>query len=584
MPLAAAIIAGLAPGAPAIRADGAAAPAFGGAAEAFDALLGEEMGGDARRTERAAQAIAANDGKESSGARAAAPAGPVPVAIEPYSGVVEPAPVANTTVKASPDVPVMSASSRPAQSDIATGEAAQVDPARAFWIRQPGAPLQRLGPGGETGRADMRAEGRAQAPVLVPQMDMTQGASRPAAADASSAAGDEADVQDLEPAQVDAIAASSAPSADAAPEADGVRAGEGAAVAGAETRTKMVRSPGIEAAPDAVTDAPAIGGADAVPRADTGAVPDIATATGADTAAGAAADADAQSLTAPVVDPKAATQSPPAVMAPAADKPSNAAPIRREADGRRGAAGAELGKAGDDAGKPADRQAKAQEPAAPQPASAPKAGAPEPTQPRSPDAFQALLQAQAKPSAEPGTPRSVEGALDPAGDSGMRSAPDRAAETPRPASLTQPGAAPRFAPHTVQTLAAQIMRRQAEGVRVFDIRMDPPELGRVGVRLELGKDHTVKAMLSAERPDTLHELQRTARDLERALAEAGLNLAENGLSFSLGGQRGDRDGRGFAEPHGARSLVEIDVPRAGSPVTALYGFALARAAGLDIQA
>jgi flagellar hook-length control protein FliK len=166
----------------------------------------------------------------------------------------------------------------------------------------------------------------------------------------------------------------------------------------------------------------------------------------------------------------------------------------------------------------------------------------------------------------------------------MRSAPDRAAETPRPASLTQPGAAPRFAPHTVQTLAAQIMRQQAEGVRVFDIRMDPPELGRVGVRLELGKDHTVKAMLSAERPDTLHELQRTARDLERALAEAGLNLAENGLSFSLGGERGDRDGRGFAEPHGARSVVEIDVPRAGPPVTALYGFALARAAGLDIQA
>ncbi|MBI1264008.1 MAG: hypothetical protein GC187_04655 [Alphaproteobacteria bacterium] len=616
MPLAGVIIPGLAPGAPAIRADSAAAPAPGGAAEAFEALLGEAMGSGAQpaKDAGAAQAIAASFKQGSSGMRAAAPAGDMPVVIDPESGAARELETGQR-LEASPTLPVTSASNRPAQSDIAAGEVAQVDPARALPMREPREPLQRPAIGGAAEDADGRADGEAQAPVLTARKDMTLDAPRPAGAEGPVAAGDAAGVRSLLSARVDPEAASPAPSdaapktdslqdgesepgsaaearaetvptsgiagapgaaSDAAPKTDSLQDGESEPGGAAEARAETVRTSGTAGAPGAATDAVTV--APAITSADAGLQADAADAAALD----ASPDADGQSVSAPVADPKSATEAPPPALALPAEVKSNAAPVRREAEGRRSAG---PGQAGDEAGAPAKAGAKAQDPAPAQPASAlPKAGAPEPALPRSPDAFQALLQAQTRPSAEPGPLRSVEGAPDPAGDAGLRSAPDRAAEAPRPASLTQPGAAPRFAPHTVQTLAAQIMRRQAEGVRVFDIRMDPPELGRVGVRLELGQDQRVKAMLTAERPDTLQELQRTARDLERALAEAGLDLAQNGLSFSLGGERGDHDGRGFGEPRGVRSAVEIDAPRPGAPVTALYGFALARAAGLDIRA
>lgn len=91
----------------------------------------------------------------------------------------------------------------------------------------------------------------------------------------------------------------------------------------------------------------------------------------------------------------------------------------------------------------------------------------------------------------------------------------------------------RFTPQSAQQLAAQITRRFANGSRVFDIRLDPAELGRVDVRLELSQDQRVQAILSAERPETLAELQRNARELERALNEAGLELEKDGLEFQL---------------------------------------------------
>lgn len=100
-------------------------------------------------------------------------------------------------------------------------------------------------------------------------------------------------------------------------------------------------------------------------------------------------------------------------------------------------------------------------------------------------------------------------------------------------STTPDGA--RFTPQTATNLAAQIQRRFVNGARVFDIRLDPAELGRVDVRLELSPDQRVQAILTVERPETLAEMQRNARELERALAEAGLDVGDDGLEFQLGG-------------------------------------------------
>jgi hypothetical protein len=149
----------------------------------------------------------------------------------------------------------------------------------------------------------------------------------------------------------------------------------------------------------------------------------------------------------------------------------------------------------------------------------------------------------------------------------------------------RPGAASgRLQPHSVANLAAQITRRFVSGARTFEIRMDPPELGRVDVKLELGADQRVQAMLSAERPETLNELQRAARELERALAEAGLDLAEDGLSFELsegGDQEGGENGGEDTIDVYADAGLGFSDEEAGAPVMA-HGFQLARRSGVNL--
>jgi flagellar hook-length control protein FliK len=85
----------------------------------------------------------------------------------------------------------------------------------------------------------------------------------------------------------------------------------------------------------------------------------------------------------------------------------------------------------------------------------------------------------------------------------------------------------------INSLAVQIARNVDLGINRFQIRMDPPELGRIDVKLEFGKDGRMTANLSVERPETLDLLVKDARALERALAGSGLNTDGDSLNFSL---------------------------------------------------
>jgi len=123
---------------------------------------------------------------------------------------------------------------------------------------------------------------------------------------------------------------------------------------------------------------------------------------------------------------------------------------------------------------------------------------------------------------------------------GSNAAADAAASattagTDAPATDTNPK--PTLAqPHTLPILAAAMMRRIQNGMKEFTLRLDPPELGRVDVRLTVGTDKKVRAVVSTDRPEALKDLALSARDLTRALQEAGLELEENGLSFSMNDQ------------------------------------------------
>jgi flagellar hook-length control protein FliK len=102
----------------------------------------------------------------------------------------------------------------------------------------------------------------------------------------------------------------------------------------------------------------------------------------------------------------------------------------------------------------------------------------------------------------------------------------------------------------------EIGLRALQGLREFQIRLDPAELGKVEVRLEIGEDKSVTARVVVDRVETLQLLQRDARTLERAFEQAGLKTTEGGVDITLRdpGQQA-RDGRGGQDhmqggPHG----------------------------------
>jgi flagellar hook-length control protein FliK len=88
-------------------------------------------------------------------------------------------------------------------------------------------------------------------------------------------------------------------------------------------------------------------------------------------------------------------------------------------------------------------------------------------------------------------------------------------------------------------LAIEISAKSQSGAKQFDIRLDPPELGRVEVRLSIDAAGKASAHLSADQPQTLDLLQKDSTSLMRALRDAGLDVSQDGLNFSLRQQSQD---------------------------------------------
>jgi chemotaxis protein MotD len=127
---------------------------------------------------------------------------------------------------------------------------------------------------------------------------------------------------------------------------------------------------------------------------------------------------------------------------------------------------------------------------------------------------------------------------------GFGLAPLSAATTAAAQGATSPAAMPAVAV-PLAGLAIEIAARARAGVNRFEIRLDPPELGRIDVRLEVARDGKATSHVTVDRPETLSLLQREQPQLERALEQAGLKTADNGLQFTLRDQSfAGRDGTG----------------------------------------
>ena len=124
-------------------------------------------------------------------------------------------------------------------------------------------------------------------------------------------------------------------------------------------------------------------------------------------------------------------------------------------------------------------------------------------------------------------------------------------------------------PHPATQMVAATIRRAVAGGEPSNItlQLDPPELGRVEVKMDFGKDKKIKTVITVEKPETLSMLQRDIANLERVLHSSGLD-ADAGIDFELAGENyafgqngghenGQSGQRGSKGGHGQEDEMEI---------------------------
>lgn len=99
-----------------------------------------------------------------------------------------------------------------------------------------------------------------------------------------------------------------------------------------------------------------------------------------------------------------------------------------------------------------------------------------------------------------------------------------------------------------QQVAVTIARAVRDGADRIEMQLHPAELGRVDVKMELGHDGRIMAVISAEKTETLESLRRDVHQLEKALADAGFDMNQGSFQFEENDQRqagsGNSDGSG----------------------------------------
>jgi len=159
----------------------------------------------------------------------------------------------------------------------------------------------------------------------------------------------------------------------------------------------------------------------------------------------------------------------------------------------------------------------------------------------------------------------------------------------RAATLPSPAVQPAFS-HDATTAAVSLAglaieiaaRAKTDGNR-FEIRLDPPELGRIDVRLDIDRSGQITSRLVVDRVETLDALRRDAGDLERALQQAGLKTSDNGLQFALRDQSFAGRDQSLPTPGAARVIVPASELPATETAQTGYGRVLRSGGGVDIR-
>lgn len=110
-------------------------------------------------------------------------------------------------------------------------------------------------------------------------------------------------------------------------------------------------------------------------------------------------------------------------------------------------------------------------------------------------------------------------------------------------------------PHpATKMVASQITKAVTEGQTRINIRLNPPELGRVEIRMQFNEaSNSVKAHVIAEKPETYMMMQRDAHMLEKAMQDSGLEIDGGSINFELAQDQNLFDHNDRRDGHGSTS-------------------------------
>ena len=132
-------------------------------------------------------------------------------------------------------------------------------------------------------------------------------------------------------------------------------------------------------------------------------------------------------------------------------------------------------------------------------------------------------------------------------------------------------------------LALEIAASAKSGKSRFEIQLDPADLGRIDVRIDVDRNGQVTSHLTVEKPETLSMLRQDAPQLQRALDDAGFKTGDGGLQFSLRDQSSSGQNNGNETGRNAQRLVISEDDTIPATIAGTYGRVLGSSSGVDIR-
>jgi flagellar hook-length control protein FliK len=140
------------------------------------------------------------------------------------------------------------------------------------------------------------------------------------------------------------------------------------------------------------------------------------------------------------------------------------------------------------------------------------------------------------------------------------------------------------APVPLSGLALEIAASARSGKSRFEIRLDPADLGRIDVRIDVDRNGKVTSHLTVEKPETLSLLRQDAHQLQQALNDAGLKTDSGGLQFSLRDQSSSGQNSGNDTGRNAHRLILTDEEAIPASIAGqIYGRVSGSSSGVDIR-